>query len=160
MTVQGRLREDDASGGMRIGFTVTKRVGNAVERNRIKRRLRAAVRQFGAAMQEVEYPDPTRRNDAGTADVVISPCASDQKGISPAMPDVAADLVVIARRPAIDAPFGVLVADLARALPKVTKPGDPAKRGRRRDGESGSQHRRRGRGSGGPGTGRAPAQNS
>ncbi|MCB1516909.1 MAG: ribonuclease P protein component [Hyphomicrobiaceae bacterium] len=28
-----------------IGYTVTKRVGNAPERNRIKRRLRAAVRQ-------------------------------------------------------------------------------------------------------------------
>ena len=28
----------------RVGFTVTKRVGNAVERNRMKRRLRAAVR--------------------------------------------------------------------------------------------------------------------
>lgn len=30
--------------GSRIGFTVTKKVGNAVERNRIRRRLRAAVR--------------------------------------------------------------------------------------------------------------------
>ncbi len=42
MTVQGRLRDGDAS-GLRFGFTVTKRVGHAVERNRIKRRLRAAV---------------------------------------------------------------------------------------------------------------------
>lgn len=30
--------------GARIGFTVTKKVGNAVERNRIRRRLREAVR--------------------------------------------------------------------------------------------------------------------
>lgn len=30
---------------MRIGFTATKRVGNAVTRNRAKRRLRAAVAQ-------------------------------------------------------------------------------------------------------------------
>ena len=30
---------------MRAGFTVTKKIGNAVVRNRIKRRLRALVRQ-------------------------------------------------------------------------------------------------------------------
>lgn len=32
----------------RIGFTVTKKLGNAVHRNRIRRRLRAAVRQLEA----------------------------------------------------------------------------------------------------------------
>jgi ribonuclease P protein component len=31
--------------GCGVGFTVTKKVGNAVVRNRIKRRLRAAVRE-------------------------------------------------------------------------------------------------------------------
>ena len=36
-------RGDD--GCSRIGFTVTKRVGNAVVRNRVKRRLREIVRQ-------------------------------------------------------------------------------------------------------------------
>ena len=46
MTVQGRLRAGDAS-GLRFGFTVTKRVGHAVERNRIKRRLRAAALDAG-----------------------------------------------------------------------------------------------------------------
>ena len=46
MTVQGRLREGDTS-GLRFGFTVTKRVGHAVERNRIKRRLRAAALDAG-----------------------------------------------------------------------------------------------------------------
>ena len=40
--MQGRLRGDDAL-GLRFGLTVTKRVGHATERNRIKRRLRAAV---------------------------------------------------------------------------------------------------------------------
>lgn len=44
MTVQGRFRDAAvADGGLRLGFTVTKRVGNAPERNRIRRRLRAAV---------------------------------------------------------------------------------------------------------------------
>lgn len=33
----------DGGGVMRVGFTVSKRVGNAVQRNRLKRRLRAAV---------------------------------------------------------------------------------------------------------------------
>lgn len=36
----------------RVGFTVTKKQGNAVERNRMKRRLREAVRcQAGSAMK-------------------------------------------------------------------------------------------------------------
>jgi len=46
MTVQGRLRED-LSLGLRFGLTVTKRVGHATERNRIKRRLRAACQMVG-----------------------------------------------------------------------------------------------------------------
>ncbi len=44
MTVQGRLRERDEL-GLRFGLTVTKKVGHATERNRIKRRLRAAVQE-------------------------------------------------------------------------------------------------------------------
>ncbi|WP_112662842.1 ribonuclease P protein component [Microvirga flavescens] len=47
MTVQGRPREDIGL-GLRVGLTVTKRVGHATERNRIKRRLRAACRVAGA----------------------------------------------------------------------------------------------------------------
>lgn len=41
MSLQGRDRGDD--GDVRVGFTVTKKNGNAVVRNRIRRRLRAAV---------------------------------------------------------------------------------------------------------------------
>lgn len=43
--VQGRLRAGtEAAGGIRIGFTCSKKVGNAVARNRAKRRLRAVAR--------------------------------------------------------------------------------------------------------------------
>ncbi len=42
VVVQALRRDDQA--GARLGFTVTKKVGNAVVRNRTKRRLRAAAR--------------------------------------------------------------------------------------------------------------------
>ena len=46
--LQARKRNDDnlTAAGVRIGYTVTKKTGNAVERNRIKRRMRAAVHQI------------------------------------------------------------------------------------------------------------------
>ena len=42
-TLQGRRRDD--SGPIRVGFTVTKKNGNAPERNRIRRRLRELVKR-------------------------------------------------------------------------------------------------------------------
>ena len=54
-----RAREQEAL-GLRIGFTVGKALGGAVERNRIKRRLREAVRLTGFLSQVA-------------ADVVINP---------------------------------------------------------------------------------------
>ncbi len=42
MVVQARDRKDDAP--PRVGFTATKKLGNAVVRNRIKRRLREIAR--------------------------------------------------------------------------------------------------------------------
>jgi ribonuclease P protein component len=39
----------DNGGPARFGFTVTKKIGNAVVRNRIRRRLKEAVRLAGAA---------------------------------------------------------------------------------------------------------------
>lgn len=41
LLVRGRA---DGSDAMRVGFTVTKKIGNAVVRNRMKRRLRALAR--------------------------------------------------------------------------------------------------------------------
>jgi len=48
MTVQGLLRPADMGSqdllpSLRVGFTVTKRAGHATERNRMRRRLRAAA---------------------------------------------------------------------------------------------------------------------
>ena len=64
MTVFYRARGDrEATGadtGLRFGFTVGRALGNAVERNRIKRRLREAVRLSG-------LDRPLR------ADIVINP---------------------------------------------------------------------------------------
>jgi ribonuclease P protein component len=40
--LQARVRADQ--GGVRVGFTVSRQVGNAVERNRVRRRLRELVR--------------------------------------------------------------------------------------------------------------------
>ena len=45
--LQGRARE--GAGAARVGFTVSKKVGNAVERNRVRRRLREIVRLSDAA---------------------------------------------------------------------------------------------------------------
>ena len=47
--LQARPREDQ--GPVRVGFTVTKKIGNAVERNRIRRRLREMVRLSNDTMK-------------------------------------------------------------------------------------------------------------
>lgn len=96
MTAHGRVREPDetrdgsTAEGVYLGFTITKRVGHATERNRIRRRLRGAVAAIG--------------DDA------------------PACP---ADVVLVARRPALDAAFDTLIDDLRRVLRTVTRPRGP-----------------------------------
>ena len=55
LVLQARNRRDQ--GAVRVGFTVTKKVGNAVERNRIKRRLREAVRL-------AQLPEESKGKDA------------------------------------------------------------------------------------------------
>ena len=60
LTVFVRRREGEAATGPRIGFTVSRALGNAVTRNRIKRRLRAAARREKGRLQ-------------GPLDVVVNP---------------------------------------------------------------------------------------
>jgi ribonuclease P protein component len=45
--LQSRDRQDD--GPIRVGFTVSRKVGGAVERNRVRRRLREIVRLTAAS---------------------------------------------------------------------------------------------------------------
>ena len=51
--LQGRKRDDD--GPVRLGFTVSKKVGNAVERNRVRRRLREIVRLSGSGRMQTGH---------------------------------------------------------------------------------------------------------
>ncbi|MDH4945161.1 ribonuclease P protein component [Sulfurimonas sp. C5] len=39
----------------KVGFTATKKIGNAVKRNRAKRRMRALFREFSANLQDGSY---------------------------------------------------------------------------------------------------------
>ncbi|WP_244480151.1 ribonuclease P protein component [Methylobacterium sp. Leaf465] len=107
---------DPVGGGLRIGFTITKRVGHATERNRIRRRLRAAVAQ-------------------AAGDLPVRP----------------ADVVLVARRPALHAPFETLIDDLRRAVAVVTKPQD------QKSATSDPRPARRGRGKGAPASGASAA---
>ena len=51
--LQARRRADD--GPARVGFTVSKKVGNAVERNRVRRRLREIVRRHAGLLPQAGH---------------------------------------------------------------------------------------------------------
>ena len=81
----------------RIGFTVTKKIGRAVERNRIRRRLKGAL---ATSCGSLEVQGLLRENF---------------------------DYVVVARRKAIDAPFENLIRDLTSAFAGVHRERSSAK---------------------------------
>jgi ribonuclease P protein component len=156
MTVQG-LRRDDAD-GMRIGLTVTKRVGHATERTRIKRRLREATRLAVARLSEARLAEArlaeARLAEARLAEARLAEArlAADERrpageaACDDAADQIAADIVVIARRPVLSAEFDVLIEDFVRALRNVTKPGQPKAGPGQRSKQAGTSHPRRGRG--------------
>ena len=51
--LQVRNRRDE--GPMRVGFTVSRKVGTAVERNRVRRRLREIVRRVAGMRSGYDY---------------------------------------------------------------------------------------------------------
>ncbi len=85
-----RPASQQGSTGVRFGFTVTKKIGNAVKRNRIKRRLREAVR--AQPLQVLQA--------LGSRDVVL-----------------------IARRDALNTPFDKLCGHLGASLQVVVANG-------------------------------------
>ena len=85
---------DDGSPAMRVGYTVTKKIGNAVVRNRMKRRFRALAAELL----------PT----GGVA---------------------GADHVLIGRAGGVERDFGLLRAELGKALRKVAALPLPAREG-------------------------------
>ena len=79
-------RRDDGSPAMRVGYTVTKKIGNAVVRNRMKRRFRALAAEL-----------------------------LPQAGVR------GADHVLIGRAGGVERDFGLLRAELGKALAKVAR---------------------------------------
>ena len=84
------LEREPQNGAMRVGFTVSKALGGAVVRNRMKRRLREAVRLEGlrqVAADVVINPKksllaaafPELRNQVGRAFQVIEQKLSGQR---------------------------------------------------------------------------------
>jgi ribonuclease P protein component len=90
--VQARRRAE--GGPARIGFTVSRQVGNAVERNRVRRRLREIVR--------LSAQDWVKSDQAGMHD--------------------GHDYVLIGRRAALGAPFGDMRQELDAALTRIHDP--------------------------------------
>lgn len=79
MVVQARDRRDEAR--PRVGFTTTKKLGNAVVRNRIRRRLREAARLTLPAIAQPGF-DYVLIGRAGAAD---RPFAELQKDLNSAL---------------------------------------------------------------------------
>ena len=90
----------------RFGFTVTKKLGNAVVRNRIRRRLKAAVVEAMRALP------PSPPQEGAVHDHAPYPSAP--------YPSAAIDFVILARGAALTHPFEALRADFARAITRLS----------------------------------------
>ena len=81
-------RRADGDSRVRVGFTVTKKVGNAVVRNRIRRRLRAAARAAFPAGAE-----------AGADYVLIARAAAETRAFAELLDDMNRALLRLSRNP-------------------------------------------------------------
>lgn len=98
-----------ACSGARVGFTVTKKTGNSVERNRIRRRLKAAVADVQASIStDIANAGIAKPGDAGA--------------------DLSVDYVLIGRRLALSLPYDDLCQDLRTAFCTI----DPTRRSKSR----------------------------
>jgi ribonuclease P protein component len=89
LTLQARLRPDETEATPRIGLTVTKKAGGAVERNRMRRRLRQAVRQIApmAARPGHDYVIVARHEVLGaTFDTLLADLESAFRRVHAASP--------------------------------------------------------------------------
>ena len=92
LQMRRRAPDETLSDAPRFGLTATRKVGGAVERNRMKRRLRAALRGLGQATPGGVF------GEAGH------------------------DYVVVLRREALATPFDALLAHLRTAMRKAHDP--------------------------------------
>jgi ribonuclease P protein component len=105
--LQARQRQDGKA--IRVGFTVSKQVGNAVERNRVRRRLREIVRLTAAGAAPGDDRESGRSGSSGSSGSRLRP---------------GHDYVLIGRRAALAAPFNTMMRDLDAALGRIHAPGD------------------------------------
>jgi ribonuclease P protein component len=102
-----QVRRREVCGPVRVGFTVSRKVGTAVERNRVRRRLKQAVARSAAGALQGGH-------DAG--------------GLL-----AGHDYVLVGRRAALHLPFERLIEDLAGALRQLDMRGATRENATRED---------------------------
>ncbi len=98
--LQGHLKQSE-TGFPSIGYTVTKKIGNSVERNRIRRRLRQAIAE--AVANKLENRDNKARHGGYSG-----------------------EMVVVARRSAIDESYHSLVNKFTKGIDRLLAKGNKA----------------------------------
>ena len=102
---------DAEPGPVQVGFTVSKAVGNAATRNRVKRRLRHLTREHLPALEGLP----------GRAALVGPELRAAHVALLEELPGRAA-LVVRALPASAEASYAALGADLGRTLDRVSTP--------------------------------------
>lgn len=118
----------------RFGLTVSRKVGKAVVRNRVKRRLRAAIALVEAAREQGSAPLP---GPHATSDRLLLP---------EGLPAPDHDYVVVARTEALARPFAALVLELATDIAGVHQARRAARATTSGTGHVPRSHRTRGKG--------------